>query len=137
MNAIKTTINYKFANMTKLYRRSGKKRLLLFSVFMNLLVNFYTFYIVAILLVLYVLARSAAAWSKDRTRAVLKAELVLDLKAAGACAVGALLCAFSLFPTIYAYLQNPRIGGISGYSASALQYDAQFYRDVFASIFII
>ena len=120
----------------ELYRRSGKKRLLLLSVFLNLLVSFYTFYIDAILLVLYVLARSAAVWSKDRTLPVLKAELILDFKAAGVCAAGAFLCAFSLFPTIYAYLQNPRTGGLSGYSASAFQYDAQFYREMFASMFI-
>lgn len=120
----------------ELYRTGRKKALLLFAVFMNLLVSFYTFYIDAILLVLYVLARSIAAWSKDRTAAVLKAELALDLGAAGVCACGALLGAFSLFPTIYAYLQNPRVGGLSGYSASALSYEPQFYRDLFATFFV-
>ena len=120
----------------ELYRSSRKKGLLLISVFLNLLVSFYTFYIDAILLVLYVLTRSIAAWSKERTAETLLAELALDLRAAGVCALGALLGAFSLFPTIYAYLQNPRVGELSGYSASALQYDPQFYRDLFATYFV-
>ena len=120
----------------ELYREGRKKALLMFAVFMNLLVSFYTFYIDAILLVLYVLARSIAAWSKERTAAVFKAELAMDLRAAGVCATGALLGAFSFLPTIYAYLQNPRVGGLSGYTDSALSYEPQFYRDLFATVFV-
>lgn len=119
----------------ELYRTSRKKRLLIFSVFFNLLVSFYTFYINTILLVVYVVVRSIAAFTKERTAAVLARELFTDLKAAGVCLIGALLCAFSLLPTIYAYLQNPRVGGLNGYTDSMLHYGEQYYRDLFVSFF--
>lgn len=119
----------------ELFRRSGKKALLLLSVFFNLLTSFYTFYINAVLLVLYVAFRSAAALSKNRTRGTLLTELRTDLCAAGVCLAGALLCAFSLFPTLYAYTQNPRIGGLNGYTASMLHYEKNFYNDAFVSLF--
>ena len=120
----------------ELYRSRRKKGLLMGAVFFNLLVSFYTLYINAILLVLYVVVRSIAAWSKNRKASTLTEELVLDLRSAGVCVLGALLGAFSLLPTIYTYLQNPRVGGLSGYSTSLFQYDAQFYRDLFASWFV-
>ena len=45
----------------ELYRTAGKKRFLMLSVFLNLLVSFYTFYINTILLVVYVVVRSISA----------------------------------------------------------------------------
>ena len=119
----------------ELLRRSGRKALLILSVFFNLLTSFYTFYLNAVLLVLYAVFRSAAALSKDRSRGTLMAELRTDLCAAGVCLTGALLCAFSFFPTLYAYTQNPRIGGLNGYTASMLHYEKNFYKDAFVSLF--
>ena len=119
----------------ELYRTAGKKRLLMLSVFLNLLVSFYTFYINTILLVVYVVVRSISAFTKERTAASFAREMITDLKAAGVCLVGALLCAFSLLPTIYAYLQNPRVGGLNGYTESMLHYGSQYYRNLFVSIF--
>ena len=117
------------------YRQNGKKWLLLLTVFFNLLVSFYTFYINAILLVLYVVCRSLAALSGDRSLKTLADEFRTDLRAAGVCLTGALLCAFSLLPTIYAYTQNPRVGGLNGYTASLFHYSKAFYQQALAAFF--
>lgn len=119
----------------ELYRRNGKKGLLLLTVFFNLLVSFYTFYINAVLLVIYVVCRSLTAWSQDRSLKTFVDELCTDLRAAFICLAGALLCAFSLLPTLYAYTQNPRIGGLNGYTDSMLHYGKAFYKHALAALF--
>ena len=119
----------------ELYRRNGRKKYLAAVTFMNLIVSFYTLYINAILLVLYVLTRTAAEVWENRTKKTLAEELILDIRAAGACAIGALLGAFSLLPTIYAYSQNPRVAEASGYMDSIALYDAKFYKEMFVVLF--
>ena len=119
----------------ELYRRNGRKKYLAAVTFMNLIVSFYTLYINAILLVLYVLTRTAAEVWENRTKKTLAEELILDIRAAGACAIGALLGAFSLLPTIYAYSQNPRVAEASGYMDSIALYDAKFYKAMFVVLF--
>ena len=119
----------------ELYRRNGRKKYLAAVTFMNLVVSFYTLYINAILLVLYVLTRTAAEVWENRTKKTLAEELILDIRAAGACAIGALLGAFSLLPTIYAYSQNPRVVEASGYMDSIALYDAKFYKEMFVVLF--
>ena len=119
----------------ELYRRNGRKKYLAAVTFMNLIVSFYTLYINAILLVLYVLTRTAAEIWENRTKKTLAEELILDIRAAGACAIGALLGAFSLLPTIYAYSQNPRVAEASGYMDSIALYDAKFYKEMFVVLF--
>ncbi len=119
----------------ELYRRCGRKRLLAAATFMNLVVSFYTLYINAILLVIYVLTRTAAEVWKNRTPKTLAEELILDIRAAGACVIGALLGAFSLLPTIYAFSQNPRVADVSGYIESIALYGAKFYKETFVVLF--
>ena len=124
-----------FLGAYELYRRNGRKKYLAAVTFMNLIVSFYTLYINAILLVLYVLTRTAAEVWENRTKKTLAEELILDIRAAGACAIGALLGAFSLLPTIYAYSQNPRVAEASGYMDSIALYDAKFYKEMFVVLF--
>lgn len=117
----------------ELYRRKKKGALLLFSVFFNLLVSFYTFYMNAILLVIYMLIKGAANVTNDRSR--LRKELIVDLKAAGLCLTGIMLDAVTFFPTVYAFSQNPRLGGLTGYSDSAFHYAWDYYAKLFFSVF--
>lgn len=119
----------------ELYRREKKRGLLIAATFLNLVVSFYTLYINAILLALYVLTRSAAVVWEDRAQKTMIEELLLDIRAAGVCAIGALLGAFSLLPTIYAYIQNPRVAEATGYIDSKILYDATFYKDLFVVLF--
>lgn len=122
----------------ELYRRKGKKYLLILSVTMNLIISFYTFFINAILLAVYVLTMSVCNIIKEKNARgkMFKGELWLDIKTAFFCAVGAAIAAVVLLPTVFAFLQNPRTGVLTGYTDSALQYEVGYYESLFATLFI-
>ena len=122
----------------ELYRRKGKKYLLILSVTMNLVISFYTFFINAILLAVYVVTLSICNIVKEKQARgrMFRTELWLDVRTAFLCAIGAAVAAAVLIPTIFAFLQNPRTGELTGYTDSALQYEQGYYESLFATLFI-
>lgn len=111
----------------ELYDRRGRRLPLILFVFLNLLTSFYTFYINAVLTVLYVLVCSFCRLFLESPRSSWKRELKKDLSIAALFAVGILLSSFILLPTLHAYLNNPRVMENAGYAASVL-YDYEYYR---------
>ena len=120
----------------ELYRRKGKKYLLILSVALNITVNFYTFFINAVLLAIYVVAVSLCEMISRKKGRVVRDELWLDVKTAFLCALGAMVAAVVLIPTIYAYLNNPRTGELTGYTDSALFFKGDYYKSLLNSIFM-
>ncbi|MBQ3416244.1 MAG: YfhO family protein [Ruminococcus sp.] len=122
----------------ELYRRKGKKYLLILSVTMNLVISFYTFFINAILLAVYVITLSVCNIIKEKNARgkTVKGELWLDVKTALLCFIGAAVVAAVLLPTIFAFLQNPRTGELTGYTDSALQYEVGYYESLFSTLFM-
>ena len=116
------------------YRRQGRKYLLIITVCLNLIVNYYTFFINAVLLVVYVLVVSICEIIADRSVKTFKREFMTDLKLGLFCCLGILLAAVVLLPTLYAFLQNPRVGALSGYTDSMLHYEPAFYKRLFVSL---
>ncbi len=119
----------------ELYFRKQKKLPLILFVFLNLITSYYTFYMNAILVAIYVLVHVICKVVKEKKWSVLKEELFKCLKLAGVCCIGVLLSSCVLFPTIYAYLNGNRIGELTGYSASAFVYEEEFYKDLFEDLF--
>ena len=122
----------------ELYRRKGRKYLLILSVTLNLVISFYTFFINAILLAVYVITLSVCNIIKEKNAPgkMFKTELWLDIKTVFLCAIGAAIAAVVLLPTVFAFLQNPRTGELTGYTDSALQYEVGYYESLFATLFI-
>lgn len=121
----------------ELYRRKGIKYLLILSVFFNILTNYYTFFINAVLLVVYVVVISICSIISEKDKgAVFKKELITDLKLALLCVLGALLSAVVLLPTLYAFTQNLRVGILTGYSDSMLHYEKGYIGKLLVSMFI-
>ena len=125
----------------ELYRRKGKKYLLILSVALNIVVSFYTFFINAVLLVIYVVTVSLCNIIRERKKGVFLAELWLDVRTAVLCVLGAMAAAAVLLPTIYAFLHNPRTGELTGYTESALYFEidgdkAEYYKQLLNSIFM-
>ena len=122
----------------ELYRRKGKKYLLILSVTLNLVISFYTFFINAILLAVYVITLSVCNIIKEKNARgkMFRTELWLDIKTVFLCAIGAAIAAAVLLPTVFAFLQNPRTGELTGYTDSALQYEVGYYESLFATLFI-
>ncbi len=119
----------------ELYFRKKEKLPLILFVFLNLITSYYTFYMNAVLVAIYVLVFAIYKAVKERKWSVLREELIKCLKLAGVCCIGILLSAFILFPTIYAYLNNNRIGELTGYTASSLLYEDWFYKNSFEDFF--
>lgn len=122
----------------ELYRRKGKKYLLILSVAFNLIVSFYTFFINAVLLAVYVITLSVCNIIKEKNAhgAMFRKELWLDLKTVFLCALGAAVAACVLLPTVFAFLQNPRTGELTGYRESAFVYEKGYYETLLNTIFM-
>ena len=122
----------------ELYRRQGKKYLLILSAALNLIISFYTFFINAGLLFLYVVTLSICNIIKEKNERgkTAKAELWLDVRTAFLCLIGAGAAAVILIPTVYAFLQNPRTGVLTGYTDSMLRYEEGYYETLVNTIFM-
>ena len=123
----------------ELYRRKKKRWLLMFSVFLNLLTSYYTFYINSVLVVLYVIVcviddtfECEDAKRKAFVRSILESFRIAILYAVGIC-----LGAVTLLPTAYVYLNNPRVGNATGYCESLLHYSKEFYIALVENIFSV
>ncbi len=119
----------------ELYFREKEKLPLILFVFLNLITSYYTFYMNVILVAVYVLVHVICRVAKEKNWDVLREEFIKCLKLVGVCSIGVLLSAFILFPTIYAYMNNTRIGELTGYTASAFIYDEAFYKKTFEDLF--
>ena len=120
------------------YTGKKKRAPLVAFVFLNAVTSFYTFYMNVILTAIYVFTGSLCRIAKSGSRLrALKAEgkTVLELVAVGA--VGILLSACVLLPTIHAYLDNYRVGVASGYTASMLHYEWKYYFKLPEALFAV
>ncbi len=116
----------------ELYFREKKKLPLILFVFLNIITSYYTFYMNVVLVAIYVLVTEIYKIVKGE---VIREEFIKCLKMVGVCCIGVLLSAFILFPSIYAFLTNNRIGELTGYTESALLYEDEFYKNIFEIIF--
>lgn len=119
----------------EIYLRKNKKIPLVLFVFFNIITNYYTFYINAILTVIYVLVHSVHNIAKNKTVYILQREIIKCFKIAGIFCVGIFLSMFICFPTVYAYLTNARVISASGYTASLLHYPLSYYAKTMDDLF--
>lgn len=92
----------------EMYRRKGQGGLLISSICLNLVINYYTFYINICLTIVYVIALNLASVLENKTGNQLKEEFLFDIRLTGKCILGILLSSVTLFPSVYAYLNNSR-----------------------------
>lgn len=116
------------------YWRKGKRGLLIAGVFLNLFVNYYTFYIDAVLFALYVVTRALCLAA--RREKGLRDALAEGLFTAGVCLLGVLLAAVLLLPTFHAFANSSRALTSSGYEGSMLHYNLKYYLQTLSCIFI-
>lgn len=85
--------------------RKEKPYLFTIAVFLSAISNFYFFYMIALLAVIYVLARLILIYKKD-FRAIWK----VSLRIAGPAVIGTMLGAIIVLPVSYAFLNDSRLG---------------------------
>ena len=120
----------------ELYRRRGRRLPLIIVVFLNIITSYYTFYMNAVLAVLYVFFLSVSGLGKSEKKVpYILGEISRWFRIAGLFLTGGLLAAVSLLPTICAYLVNARVANATGYTLSALHYEPFFYLKILAEFF--
>ena len=122
----------------ELYDRQGKRLPLILAVFFHLVTSFYTFYMNAILTAVYVVVTKLTRKPSQTDQPSLNFELLtfnFILKLAGVALVGVLLASFVLLPTVYAFLNNPRVMDDTGSAVSAFFYGWGFYHDLIETVF--
>ena len=120
----------------EIYYSCKKRYPLIITVFLNILTNYYTFYICAILSVLYLFVSAICNYLCDKSKGVLKSELKKVLGVLSCFLVGVLLSAVVLLPSVYAFLNNSRVGESAGQIGSLLHFDLSYYWLVFQGFFI-
>ncbi len=110
----------------ELYLKKGKKLPIILATFFSILTSYYSFYMDAIAIAVYVLVR---VFTTERQGIKMSLRTIGNLIAI--FAVGVLLSSFTLLPTIHAFLNNARAGLITGYIDSLLYYPADYYRKMF------
>lgn len=118
----------------ELYKRERKKWLLLASIVINVLANFYVFYINAIFVAIYVIVFAISRMLEDRKPECIRNEIRTSFKILGICFLGVLLSSFALFPTIYSFLNQNRVAEATGYQ-KLWYYPIRYYGYIFSSIF--
>lgn len=103
--------------------KKDKKLPLIFVTFFSVLTSYYSFYMDTIAFSIYVIIRLFPL-KKDE----IMSNLRIFLKLVIASLAGVMLSAVSLFPTIYAFLNNARTGLITGYTDSFWVYPAKYYK---------
>lgn len=119
----------------ELLERKGKRAPLILFVALNLITNYYTFYMNTVLVAVYLLAGSACRCLRCEQEGFLKEECRRLLHIVLVYAVGVALSAFILLPSIYAFLNNYRVGIASGYTESLLHYEWEYYFKLPESLF--
>ncbi|MCR5420873.1 MAG: YfhO family protein [Lachnospiraceae bacterium] len=118
----------------ELYRRRKKPGLFVISVFLNILTNYYTYYINVVLLIayLFIYAISELITSREKGQLLNTFKFFINLILYGT--VGVFLSMFSMLPTIYAYLSNTRVMQRTGYLDSLFRYEISYYLTFFSNI---
>lgn len=116
------------------YRRRRKPGLFIATVFFNILINYYTFYINVVLLIVYLLICSVCSYMTSKEKGHFTGTLKLLFKLAAFGLTGVLLSMFLTLPTLYAYLSNTRVARKTGYMASLFHYEPGYYLTYFSNI---
>ncbi len=117
------------------YIRKGTRIPLVVFIFLNIVTSYYTFYINAILVVICVVVKSVCHVVQIKSVVALKAELLKGGRIAIVFLVGILLSSCVLFPTVFAFANNSRVGVATGYTDSLWHYGWGYYGKLFESIF--
>ena len=117
------------------YARRGKRAPLVLFVALNVVTSYYTFYINTILTGIYLLTGCLCRALRQKTAAAFRQEFGLLLRTVLVSAVGVALSAVILLPSIYAFLNNYRVGFASGYTESLLHYEWKYYFKLPESLF--
>lgn len=115
----------------ELYKRKKIRLPLIVCVCLNIVTSYYTFYMNAILCVIYVVACSLVKSISKKSLITLREEVIFDFKIMTYCLLGVGLSMVILLPTISAYLNNARIAADTGYSGSLFHYPLSYYLKLF------
>ncbi len=119
-------------------RRKNRSMPLILAVFLQVLANYYVFYMDAVLAVIYVLVSnvfSVLDQQGGNLKNKLSAELKKDLLLMLSFLTGIFLSAFALFPIIHGYLDNSRVAVACGYIDSMFRWPLFYYEQLFVSLF--
>ena len=116
------------------YRRRKKPGLFITAVFLNILTNYYTFYINVVLLIAYLLVYAVCELMSSKEKGQFINTIGFFFRLALFGTVGVLLSMFSTLPTLYAYLSNTRVAQKTGYMTSLFRYEASYYLTFFKNI---
>lgn len=115
----------------ELYKRNKLRLPLIIVVCLNVVTSYYTFYMNAILCVIYVVTCSVVKSINRKSLNILREEIISDFKIMTYCLLGVGLSMAALLPTMSAYLNNARIATDTGYSGSLLHYPLDYYLKLF------
>ncbi len=113
----------------KILRKSSKAPFIL-AVFLSAVSNFYFFYMLVVLTVIYVLIRLAGTWEENRLPGTVR----LLLTYLGSGIVGTGLSCVILLPVLYLFRSGSRMQ-TSGNLGVNLFYSSNWYRNFFANFF--
>ncbi len=120
---------------TEWYARQGKRAPLVLFVALNVITNYYTFYINTVLVGIYLVTGCICRAAGRKTASAFRKEFGVLLRIVLVYAVGVALSAVLLLPSIYAFLNNYRVGFASGYTESLLHYEWRYYFKLPESLF--
>ncbi len=117
------------------YAQQCKRAPLVLFVALNVITNYYTFYINTVLVGIYLLTGCICRSFSRKTASAFRQEFGVLLRTILVYAIGVALSAVLLLPSIYAFLNNYRVGFASGYTESLLHYEWRYYFKLPESLF--
>ncbi len=115
----------------EIYQESGKKKVLIISVAVSFISNFYFAYMLTLIAILYVIFKLIYSIKAKK----FKEDFIINVKLAIVYLEGILLSSIVLIPVIYAFFNNARnVSDIVGYTKSLFLYNLSYYKDLFTSL---
>ncbi len=114
--------------------RRKKPYLLIGMVFLSAVSNFYFFFILSVISVLYVIVRYTVTFSKQDKHKLL-GFVIVGLRTGGSYLLGMLMASFLFLPVIYAFLQNGRMSSKPVLLVDTLHYSLNYYKSILQGVF--
>ena len=109
----------------EIYLNKKKPIPLIITTFLAFITSFYCFFMSSICCIVYLIVR---VWPSDKY--AIKKSIINFIKVGVTMGIGLLLAAFTVLPTVYAFLNCSRMGVRSGYQGSLLIYPISYYRQL-------
>lgn len=114
--------------------RRKKPYLLIGMVFLSAVSNFYFFFVLTVISVIYVIVRYIVTFSRQESNKLL-GFVMMGLRIGGNYLLGILLAAFIFLPVIYAFLQNGRMEHKPELLINYFNYNKDYYKAVLQGVF--